>query len=253
LRTTERLDKLLARAGYGTRSEIKRLVREGAVSVNGVSAGDSGMRIDPEKDRLAVHGEPVVVRDLVYVMLHKPRGVVCATEDLRHRTVLDLVDGAYRRLGVFPVGRLDKDTEGLLLLTNDGKLAHRLLSPRKHVPKTYYAEVEGEVDAQDADAFARGIPLDDGYVTLPARLDIVQPGSLRHGVRSRIELTITEGKFHQVKRMFAARGKRVVYLKRLSMGPLSLDPSLTPGQYRELTDDEVSLLKSYQTSETDGK
>lgn len=245
MKATLRLDKLLAHTGFGTRSEIKLLVKRGAVSVNGKRVKDSGMQVNPGKDEIHVDGEPVVYREFVYLMLNKPQGVISATEDTRDRTVLDLLDEEYAHFDLFPVGRLDKDTEGLLLLTNDGKLAHNLLSPRKHVPKTYYAEVEGAVDEGDQAAFARGVVLDDGYVTMPAELLIIEPGDPGQSKRSRIELIIMEGKFHQVKRMFQSVGKRVVFLKRIAMGPLKLDPELPVGKYRELTEQELHALKAH--------
>ncbi|KAF6510537.1 Ribosomal small subunit pseudouridine synthase A [Geobacillus stearothermophilus] len=180
-------------------------------------------------------------------MMNKPSGVVSATEDAVEETVVDLLEEEDRAFSPFPVGRLDKDTEGLLLLTNDGQLAHQLLSPKKHVPKTYFAVVDGEVTEADVAAFQRGVVLDDGYETKPAKLVV-----LKSGLRSDVEVTITEGKFHQVKRMFQAVGKRVVYLKRIQMGPLPLDPDLAVGEYRELTDEEVDMLKQYRP-ETDEK
>lgn len=243
MKKTQRLDKLLAHSGFGTRSEIKQLVKRGFVQVNGHTVKDSGLQVDPDADEIAVDGEPVAYREYVYVMLNKPQGVISATEDSRERTVLDLIDEPYRRCGLFPVGRLDKDTEGLLLLTNDGKLAHELLAPRKHVPKTYFALVEGRVNEQDQAGFRKGVTLDDGYTTLPAELVIAAEGDPAARKPAEIELTIMEGKFHQVKRMFAAVGKRVVYLKRLRMGTLSLDESLAPGEYRELTERELEELK----------
>lgn len=245
MKATLRLDKLLAHTGFGTRSEIKQLVKRGAVSVNGRTVKDSGQQVHPERDEIDVDGEPVVYREFVYLMLNKPQGVVSATEDTRDRTVLDLIDSRYAHFDLFPVGRLDKDTEGLLLLTNDGKLAHQLLSPRKHVPKTYYAEVEGAVDESDKAVFARGVTLDDGYVTMPAELVILHRGNPAQSELSRIELAIMEGKFHQVKRMFQSVGKRVVFLKRIAMGPLKLDPNLPAGKYRELTEKERLSLKEH--------
>ncbi|MDF2938386.1 MAG: pseudouridine synthase, partial [Paenibacillaceae bacterium] len=189
-------------------------------------------------------GEKVVYREFVYLMLHKPPGYISATEDTRDPTVLDLIGGEYGHFDLFPVGRLDKDTEGLLLLTNDGKLAHELLSPKKHVPKTYFARVSGgPVGEDDAAAFRAGVRLDDGYETLPAHLSILEPGDAAKGTEARIELTIMEGKFHQVKRMFEAVGKKVVYLKRISMGSLSLDHTLALGAYRELTEEELTALR----------
>ncbi|MDD9265645.1 pseudouridine synthase [Paenibacillus sp. GCM10023248] len=244
MKQTQRLDKILAHVGVGTRSELKRLAKEGAIYVNGVKIKDSGMQINPDKDTIQVNGETVLYREFVYLMMNKPQGVVSATEDNRDRTVVDLLDASYAPFEVFPVGRLDKDTEGFLLLTNDGKLAHNLLSPRKHVPKTYYAQVEWEVNEADVEAFAKGVTLDDGYETLPGVLKIISPGNKNGGVPSEIELTIMEGKFHQVKRMFLAVGKKVAYLKRISMGPIALDPTLALGQVRELTADELTALRN---------
>lgn len=243
MKETLRLDKLLAHSGFGTRSEIRLLVRRGAVQVNGKIVKDSGVQVKPDKDQIWVEGKPVVYREFVYLMLNKPPGVVSATEDTRDRTVLDLIGEEYSHFDIFPVGRLDKDTEGLLLLTNDGKLSHELLSPRKHVPKTYYAEVAGQVDLHDAEAFRQGVELDDGYVTKPAELTILSVSESGGAFLSKIELTIVEGKFHQVKRMFESVGKKVVYLKRLKMGALLLDEYLALGSYRELTEAELAGIK----------
>lgn len=244
MKQTMRLDKLLAHAGCGTRSEIKVMVKQGAVQVNGKTVKDSGQQVHPETDVITLNGDRIVYKEFVYLMLNKPPGYVSATEDLRDRTVLDLIGPDFSFYELFPVGRLDKDTEGLLLLTNDGKLAHDLLSPRKHVPKTYYAEVSGDpVGESDREAFRRGVELDDGYVTMPAELNILSAGDPARGAPSKIELTIMEGKFHQVKRMFEAVGKKVVYLKRISMGPLLLDEYLNLGEYRELSEDELNALK----------
>lgn len=237
----QRIDKVLSHMGVGSRSDIRKQAKQGLITVNGVVVKDSGFHVDPYLDRVEVNGEPVLYREFIYLMMNKPPGVLSATEDKRDRTVLDLLKQEYAQFEPFPVGRLDKDTVGLLLLTNDGQLAHELLSPRKHVPKTYEATVEGDVDAADVAAFAEGVELDDGYVTLPAQLTIL--GRERGAVtRSQISLTITEGKFHQVKRMFLAVGKKVVFLKRVAMGGLKLDESLAPGACRELTAEELKLL-----------
>lgn len=249
-----RIDKLLAHMGHGTRSEIKRAVKGGKVSVDGKVIKDSGLIVDPSAQTVLYEGERVIYRSVVYLMLNKPAGVVSATEDNRDRTVIDLLKREDALLEPFPVGRLDKDTVGLLLLTNDGALAHELLSPRKHVDKTYEALVSGEVGGSDVLSFATGVTLDDGYVTMPSELVVVEvrksaeenPVEEEDDVTSLIRLTIREGKFHQVKRMFQAVGKRVLTLKRLTMGPLSLDDSLAEGQYRELTDDEMELLKAHR-------
>jgi 16S rRNA pseudouridine516 synthase len=237
-----RLDKVLSHMGYGTRSELKKSVKQGAVEVNGKIVKDSGLQVDPYQDVIRFEGELVMYRKFIYLMMNKPQGVVSATEDNRDRTVVDLLEPAWRHFEPFPVGRLDKDTEGLLLLTNDGKLAHNLLSPRKHVPKKYYAEVEGAVDSNDVEAFAQGVVLDDGYLTMPGELTVLTSGDPAKGLLSRIELVIQEGKFHQVKRMFQSVGKKVVFLKRVAMGPLVLDDKLSPGKYRELTKEELHQL-----------
>ncbi|RFU68714.1 rRNA pseudouridine synthase [Peribacillus saganii] len=233
-----RIDKLLANVGYGTRKEVKKLLKTGAVHVNEKVVKDAKEHVDPESDLVTVHGEQVEYREFIYLMMNKPPGVLSATEDNFQETVIDILEPEDAVFEPFPVGRLDKDTEGLLLITNDGQLAHQLLSPKKHVPKTYFAVIEGEVTEPDISAFRQGVTLDDGYHTKPGELVII-----KSGIRSDIELTIMEGKFHQVKRMFEAVGKRVVYLKRISMGSLELDPELELGQYRELTEDELELLK----------
>ena len=237
----QRIDKVLSHMGVGSRSDIRKQAKLGLISVNGAVVKDSGYHVDPYKDEIVVGGEPVRYREYVYLMMNKPPGVLSATEDKRDRTVLDLLKPEHALFEPFPVGRLDKDTVGLLLLTNDGKLAHELLSPRKHVPKTYEATVEGDVDADDVAAFAAGVELEDGYMTLPAQLRIL---SRERGSKtiSQISLTITEGKFHQVKRMFIAVGKKVTFLKRVSMGELKLDENLPLGACRELTAEELALL-----------
>lgn len=241
----QRLDKILTHMGLGSRSEIKKAVKNKEVTVNGITAADSGMQVNPSEDVILFNGEPVRYREFIYLMMNKPAGYISATEDRREQTVVELLAPDQAAFDPFPVGRLDKDTEGLLLLTNDGRLAHQLLSPKKHVPKTYYAEVAGHVTEEDGAAFERGVTLDDGYVTLPAQLRILTVEESLGAPMSRIELTITEGKFHQVKRMFEAVGKKVVYLKRLSMGSLRLDERLELGQVRELTGEELAALLSY--------
>lgn len=241
-----RLDKLLSHMGYGSRSEIKKAVKQGLVTVNEALVKDSGLAIDVERDKVYWRETRVVYRDVVYLMMHKPQGVISATEDHRERTVIDILQAEDRLLKPFPVGRLDKDTEGLLLITNDGQLAHELLSPRKHVDKTYEAVVAGKVDEADRQLFAQGVTLDDGYVTLPAILHIDGVEEQGEGQAvSRITLTIREGKFHQVKRMFEAVGKHVTYLRRITMGTLTLDPLLPLGSYRELTEQELASLKAH--------
>ncbi|MZQ75812.1 MAG: pseudouridine synthase [Peptoclostridium sp.] len=233
-----RLDKLLSNLGYGSRKDIKLALKSRIVKVNGELEKDPARHVDPEKDVVEYNGERIEYREFIYLMLNKPDGYVSATFDNRDKTVLDLIDGEYLVFEPFPVGRLDKDTEGLLVLTNDGALAHRVLSPKKHVKKRYFALVEGEVTSDDIEAFSEGVELEDGYKTLPSQLEILESGET-----SRIELTIYEGKFHQVKRMFEAVGKKVTYLKRLSMGNLRLDESLGLGEYRELTGEELLMLE----------
>lgn len=230
----ERLDKLLAGTGKWSRREVKALVRQGLVRVDGRLAASAEDKLDPAAAIITVAGETISLRRFTYVMLHKPAGVLTATEDRKQPTVLDLLPPELRRIGLAPVGRLDKDTEGLLLLTNDGELAHRLLSPKYHVDKRYLARVDGELSAADAEAFARGMTLGDGLECLPAGLEVL-PDRV-------CIVTLREGKFHQVKRMLAARGAPVLYLKRLSMGPLTLDDSLAAGAYRLLRAEEILAL-----------
>lgn len=236
--TQLRLDKYLADMGIGTRSEIKDWIRKGRVRLNLDICRKPETKVDTARDEVYFDQKQISYQQYLYLMLHKPAGVVSATMDNVSRTVLDLI-GDKQGKELFPVGRLDKDTEGLLLLTNDGDLAHRLLSPRKHVDKVYYAKVSGKVTASDQEAFRQGVRIEEDYITLPAKLQILNSGEI-----SEIELTIQEGKFHQVKRMFEAVGKEVIYLKRLSMGGLSLDPALAPGEYRELTELEIAYLNS---------
>lgn len=230
----ERLDKILANTGRWSRKEVRELVRAGRVSVDGVVARTPEEKHDPGA-WFQVDGQTISGERLVYLMLHKPAGLVSATEDPREPTVLSLLPQHLQRVGLFPAGRLDKDTEGLLLLTNDGPLAHRLLSPKRHVDKLYYVQVEGRLDEGDAAAFQQGVTLEDGLVCLPACLEILEDGEV--GL-----VTLREGKYHQVKRMLASRGKPVRYLKRLSMGPLTLDPALAPGAWRPLNEEERKAL-----------
>ncbi|SFB18024.1 MULTISPECIES: pseudouridine synthase [unclassified Bacillus (in: firmicutes)] len=236
-----RIDKMLANLGFGSRKEVKQLLKSGSVKINGSVIKDAKSHVDVNNDVVTLNGEEIEYREFIYLMMNKPPGVISATEDTRDETVIDLLQLEDQIFEPFPVGRLDKDTEGLLIITNDGQLAHRLLSPKKHVPKTYFAVIEGEVTEEDIEAFRQGVVLDDGYLTKPGELHI-----LKSGESSDIELTISEGKFHQVKRMFQAVGKRVVYLKRMSMGPLELDETLELGEYRELTDEEIQILKEYE-------
>ena len=230
----ERLDKRLAATGRWSRTEAKALIRGGRVTVDG-TVGRAPEEKVPESAPVAVDGVPIPGAGPVYLMLNKPAGVVSSTDDPREATVLSLLPEEYRRRGLFPAGRLDKDAEGLLLLTDDGPLAHRLLSPRYHVDKVYYVEVDGALDDADAAALAEGLILGDGTACLPARLEVLEGGRSAH-------ITLQEGKYHQVKRMLASRGKPVVYLKRIAFGPLILDPELPKGGWRALNLPEIEAL-----------
>ena len=220
-----RIDKILSNLGYGSRAELKVYCKKGLVKINDKVISNPGTQVDTDVDKIEFNNEVVKYREFVYIMMNKPDGYLSATFDKRDPIVLDLIDPSYLTFEPFPVGRLDKDTEGLLVLTNDGQLAHRVLSPKKHVPKTYYAKIEGVVTDEDIKAFEKGVTLDDEYETMPSQLKILESGEM-----SEIELTIHEGKFHQVKRMFESVGKKVVYLKRLSMGKLILDETLGLGE-----------------------
>ena len=229
-----RLDKIIAAGGRYSRREVRQLIRQGRVLVDGVPARAPEDKVDPESAEILVNGERLCYRRFTWLMLHKPAGVLSARVDGRQQTVLDLLPPELRKRDLSPVGRLDKDTEGLLLLTNHGELTHRLLSPRYHVDKVYYARVEGVLTAADTAAFAGGMVLADGLECLPAGLELLSPQEAL--------VTLREGKFHQVKRMLAACGKPVTYLKRLSMGPLRLDEALAPGAFRPLAEGEIHTL-----------
>ena len=238
---TMRLDKLLGHTGWGTRRELKELCKGGHVTMNGTVCLDSSQKVDPAADVIAVDGQIVDYEEHIYLMLYKPAGVVSATEDNVSPTVIGLLPRQYQGAGLFPVGRLDKDTTGLLLITNDGTWAHGITSPKKHMDKIYDAVVEGDIPLDMGQRFADGIVLDDGLHCLPAK-------AVQTGPRS-LTVVVQEGKFHQVKRMFEAMGCRVTYLKRLSMGPLVLDPALAPGEYRPLTEQEIQDLQGCQTGQ----
>ena len=231
----ERLDKILANTGRWSRKEVRELVRAGRVTVNGVPVHSPEEKWDPAAE-FVVDGVSVSGERMVYLMLHKPAGLVSATEDPKQPTVLELLPDHLKRVGLFPAGRLDKDTKGLLLLTNDGVLAHRLLAPRRHVDKTYFVQVEGQLDETDVEAFSTGMTLGDGLVCMPAGLEVL-------GQPDTAIVTLREGKYHQIKRMLASRGKPVRYLKRLTMGPLKLDPALKRGEWRPLTEEEMAALR----------
>ncbi len=230
----QRIDKILSNSGYGTRREMKDVIKNKQVQVNGTIVSDPGLHVDVEIDEVVINGKVILYRKYVYLMMNKPQGVLSATEDMKCATVLDLISEEYKRYGLFPTGRLDKDTEGLLLLTNNGQLSHDMLSPKKHVSKLYYAKVEGNIPDEVIHIFKGGIELDKDFTTLPAELKILN----RNESSTEVEIVIYEGKFHQIKRMFEAVDSKVLFLKRLQMGDLRLDSSLEPGAYRELTADE---------------
>lgn len=235
----ERLDKVLSNMGYGSRKDVKKFIKDGRVKVNNIIVFDNEIKVSPYEDEILFNEERVLYRKYIYLMMNKPQGLVSSTDDPRTSTVLDLLSEEYLIYKPFPVGRLDKDTEGFLMISNDGKLAHELLSPKKGVDKKYYVEVDGYVEDKYIEIFKNGVVLDDGYKTLPAELEIINGNII-----SKVFLTIQEGKYHQVKRMFESIGMKVLFLKRISMGQLSLDESLNLGEYRELTEKEIFILKN---------
>ena len=234
-----RLDKFLVACAVGSRTEVKNLLKAGRVTVNGKKEKSAKLQIDEKRDEIRFDGQVLEYEEFVYYMMNKPKGVISATEDPKHRTVLDLLDDIAQSKEVFPVGRLDIDTHGLLLLTNDGQLAHALLSPKRHVDKTYQAQVKGIMAQEDVEIFADGIPLKD-FTCQPAKLEILSTDAEKN--QSQIRVTIAEGKFHQVKRMVAYCGKEVVDLQRLTMGTLVLDENLERGEWRRLTKEELEVL-----------
>ncbi|ADU31545.1 pseudouridine synthase [Evansella cellulosilytica] len=236
-----RIDKLLSNTGFGSRKEVKGLLKKGGVTVNSELIKDGKRQIDPSEDHIEVFGEVIEYKPFIYLMMNKPKGVISATEDVTDKTVVDLLATEHALYDPFPVGRLDKDTTGFMLLTNDGKLAHQLTSPKKKVDKTYRVHIDAPLTSADEASLIAGVELDDGYITKPAKLTYGNDNTV-------IFLTITEGKFHQVKRMFQALGRKVINLKRETIGPLKLDPSLLLGEYRELTDEEVAGLREQNKS-----
>ncbi len=237
-----RLDKYLCETGFGTRSQVKALLKKGLVSVNGEPEKRPERKVDERSDTISCGGKTAVYSEFTYLMLYKPADVLTARSDRRERTVFDLIPADLRR-NLSPVGRLDKDTEGLLLLTDDGALAHHLLSPRHHVDKLYFARVQGTLREADILSFQEGLDIGDERMTLPAKLEIQKSGA-----ESEALVTLHEGRYHQVKRMFQAVGCEVIYLKRLSMGSLALDESLAPGEWRRLREEEIALLKKEEGS-----
>ncbi|MDT2768926.1 pseudouridine synthase [Globicatella sulfidifaciens] len=237
-----RLDKLLAHTGYGTRKEVKQIITNGWVDINGQTVKKVGFQVDIENDVVTVDGQVVQYQKYHYYIMNKPEGIISATEDHYHETVIDWLGPDYAHLDLFPVGRLDIDTTGLLVLTNNGQLAHQLLSPKREVPKRYFAVVNGIVEEKDIDKFAKGLDLGD-FVTQPSQLTILNVDEAKN--QSRIEVVIHEGKFHQVKRMCEKINCEVIQLQRLSMGPLILPDDLPIGEFRPLNEDEWTLLEDF--------
>lgn len=236
-----RLDKFLANSGIGTRKEVKEFLKKKKISVNGIFVKDGKIHIDEKKDVIKYENEVISYKPFVYIMMNKPAGVISATEDSHHKTVIDLLNNKYRTYDVFPVGRLDIDTEGLILLTNDGILSHNLLSPKKHVDKKYYVKIAKPLSENDVKTLENGIKLEENFVTKKANVEIISEDLESNSYR--VYITICEGKFHQVKRMFKAVDNEVLYLKRIKMGNLLLDQNLKLGEYRELTEEELDELK----------
>jgi 16S rRNA pseudouridine516 synthase len=246
----ERLDKVISNSKDISRLEIRKKIKAGKICVDGAVVREVSYKVDPDAQEIRVEGEPLHYKKFVYIQMNKPQGILSATTDKHQKTCIDLLSEDLKKRGVFPAGRLDKDTEGLLLLTDDGNLAHNILSPKKHVNKKYFAKILGNLKDEDVEDFKKGILLEDGYKTLPAELEIL---SVEKGMEdsgefiSWVNVVITEGKYHQIKRMFQALGKRVIFLKRIEIAEITLDPSLGFGEYRELTKDEIKRLDRWQT------
>ena len=232
----DRIDKIIASQGQYSRSEVKKLVKDGRVTLDGKVIKSSDVKADPDKNDIAIDGKSIGYKKHLYIMLNKPQGVVSATEDTDHKTVIDLVPKELKRDGLFPAGRLDGDTVGFVIITDDGDFAHRILSPKNHIMKTYHATLQRPVTQEDIDAFKNGIELKDGTLCLEAQVKALDSDT------PMAEIKICEGKYHQVKRMFAALGNKVVFLKRVKMGNLPLDESLEEGQCREITPEELELI-----------
>lgn len=231
-----RIDKYLSNSGIGTRKEVKQYIKNGLILLNDKVVLKSTQQVDENKDKIKFKNQEIIYKKYIYLMMNKPQGYISATKDYND-TVLDFLDEKFQNKDIFPVGRLDKDTEGLLILTNDGKLAHELLSPKKKVDKKYYAKVDNILSEEDIDKFKDGIYLEkEQYLTMPAKLEIIS--------NFECYVYIKEGKYHQVKRMLKSCGKEVLYLKRISMGNVNLDETLDLGQYRELTEKEIEILKN---------
>ncbi|MBQ8784191.1 MAG: rRNA pseudouridine synthase [Clostridia bacterium] len=234
----ERLDKIIANSGTLSRKEVHRLIKSGAISVNGITTKDRGFCIDPETAEIKINGQPVSLEKYVYIMLNKPEGVVSATKDPTEKTVVDLVPAEFKKKNLFPAGRLDRNTTGFVLITDNGDFAHKILSPKNHIEKTYEARLAEKIDAQSLQKVAQGITLGDGTECLPAKVKILEDGE-----NPLIEIKICEGKYHQIKRMFAAVGNAVIELKRVKMGELPLDEALAPGECKILSKEEVEMIQ----------
>uniref|UniRef100_UPI003FF07F52 pseudouridine synthase n=2 Tax=Candidatus Fimivicinus sp. TaxID=3056640 RepID=UPI003FF07F52 len=233
----ERIDKLIASQGALSRSDVRRLVKSGAIALNGSPVRDAGQKADPEADQITVSGRPLFISKYLYLMLDKPAGIVSASRDAEQKTVIDLVPSALRRDGLFPAGRLDKDTTGFVLITNDGEFAHRILSPKKHISKTYLARLARPVDGRSIEAFRSGLVLADGTRCMEAGLQILEDDETPLA-----EVVLHEGRYHQIKRMFAALGNEVIALRRVKMGDLPLDETLGPGGCRKITAEELQKI-----------
>ena len=238
-----RLDKYLGNSGVGTRKEIKEFLKKRKIKVNDKIVIDGSIKIKEYEDVIKFEDNTVEYKPFVYIMLNKPSGVISATEDKRHKTVIDILENNYKTYNIFPIGRLDIDTEGLLLLTNDGQLSHNLLSPNKHVDKKYYVELKTEITAEMIEKLENGIKLEENFITKNAKIEVMKDEKNIEKDLKKVFITITEGKFHQVKRMFKAVNNEVLYLKRVQMGNLKLDKKLSLGEYRELTENELRNLK----------
>ena len=234
-----RIDKFLGLTGQATRTEAKKLIRSGAVTVNGVAVRNADAKLDPDTDRVLLCGKEVIYRKYTYILMNKPQGVVSATEDGRDKTVIDLLPNDIRKTDLFPCGRLDKNTLGLMLITDNGELAHRLLSPKSHVKKRYFFKSKFPITKAEAARFEKGLTLEDGYETKPAEIELFGNGD--EGI-----ITLVEGKYHQIKRMLEALDNKITYLERISFGPLCLDEDIEAGQWRYLTDEEIAALEAHK-------
>lgn len=237
--STMRIDKFLGITGQATRSEAKKLIRSGAVTVNGVAVRSADAKLDPDSDRVCFCGKEVIYRKFTYILMNKPQGVVSATEDGRDRTVIDLLPDDIRKTDLFPCGRLDKNTLGLMLITDNGELSHRLLAPKSHVEKKYYFRSKFPLTEEESTRFERGLVLEDGYETKPAKIELLED-------RDEGVITLVEGKYHQIKRMLEALNNKITYLERISFGPLTLDSSLERGEWRYLSDEEIAALEAHK-------